>query len=465
MAEASRALKPVNLSSTFSDWLGHGTGMAEPEFSVRTAVTAEAVEELRPIWHHFDHSLDTDIDYYLFNLRNDPTILHPYVVTVGSYGATHSMLVGIVRKRKASAVVAFVNVPGPQARELEVEKRGILGRRSSAIDQLLALQLSEALKSGQADFLCFRGLPLRSGLIQELEQSMGLRAKKRGLHGLVDSTWFLTAPEGGRLSFLPGKRRREIGRNTRNLNRTFKNRVSFKCLFSSAQLDTGIRDAMAIAATTYKYSLGWGLRDTSQIREQLKFLCGRGWLRIYLLYVADLPCAFIIGQLYNERFYCQYAGYRPEYRRFSLGWLLTAWAAEHLVAGGARRIDFGQGNQDHSRRLGCKVCQEGTAHVYAATLRGFRLDVFFAVTHAAQTSSHRCNRTLSRLGLIRITRIWREFLAALSSRRQEDATSKSGGATDRDRGMLLSSDLRKMSAEAERSCPTSHGPQDVRSTN
>jgi hypothetical protein len=264
MAQLSRAFEAVSLSKTLSGSRSDETGISGSDFSVRVAVTAQAVEELRPIWSNFDHHLDTDIDYYLHNLRNDPTILHPYIVTVSSDGLVESMLIGVVRKHKVPAVITSVNISGPQARELEIEKRGILGRHCPSVDRLVALQLSEALRYGLADFLCFRGLPLRSGLIPELEQLTGLQAKKRGLHVLFDSTLVLTTAEGKRLAVFSGKRRREIARNTRNLNRMVGNRACFKCLLSPSELNTGICDAIAIAATTYKYSLGWGLQDIPQ---------------------------------------------------------------------------------------------------------------------------------------------------------------------------------------------------------
>jgi CelD/BcsL family acetyltransferase involved in cellulose biosynthesis len=139
------------------------------------------------------------------------------------------------------------------------------------------------------------------------------------------------------------------------------------------------------------------------------FFARQGWLRIYILYVDDLPCAFLIGQLYNRTFYCQHAGYQPAFAHFSVGSLLTAWALEDIGAAGVEQVDLGEGGQEHNRRLGCQMCEEGTVHLYSSTLRGFWLNLFFASAQIVRVGGR---RTLSGLRLNRVSKIWRESLIA-----------------------------------------------------
>jgi hypothetical protein len=66
---------------------------SEPEkFSVHVATTTQAIEDLRPLWESWTHSLDTDIEYYLRNLRSDPIVLCPYVIAVCEGGIAQAML-------------------------------------------------------------------------------------------------------------------------------------------------------------------------------------------------------------------------------------------------------------------------------------------------------------------------------------------------------------------------------------
>lgn len=383
------------------------------EFSVHVATTTQAIEKLRPVWTKWTHSLDTDIGYYLHNLRTDPTILCPYVITVYEGGIAQAMLVGLLRKVEVPAIVAWVNIPGPIARVLEVTKGGKVGCQSSVIDKLIALQLSTAIKSENVDLFRYQGLPLDSELLNQLQQFLNLGFKHRVIHNSYDSVLSLTAHEGKPVPALSGKNMREVRRKKRILQRAFPNKTCFKCFSDPAELDTGIRDAMTTAVKTWQYHFGWGLMNTIEVRENFKFFSNQGWLRIYVLYVDNLPCAFLIGQLYKNTFYCQNAGYDIRFARFSVGSLLTAWALESLAETGAQQVDLGPGKQGFNRRLGCQTCEDVQLDVYAPTLRGLWLNILFATTQIAGTAGHRMS---SGLGLNRIGKIWRDFLVARSTR-------------------------------------------------
>ena len=56
-----------------------------------------------------------------------------------------------------------------------------------------------------------------------------------------------------------------------------------------------------------------------------------GWLRAYLLYLGDRPCAFWIGMLYNGPFVSEYMSYDPEFRQFSPGMVLIMRVIEGSV--------------------------------------------------------------------------------------------------------------------------------------
>jgi hypothetical protein len=133
-----------NSSESLSDSRPHGQGTRAKAF-VHVSSTIEAVEELRPIWENWTHSIDSNIDYYLYKLRKDPTIVRPYVIRVGHGRITEAMPVGLMRKQRVSSMVAFTNILGPKARILEIAKGARLGDHSSAIDRALAMRLSEAL--------------------------------------------------------------------------------------------------------------------------------------------------------------------------------------------------------------------------------------------------------------------------------------------------------------------------------
>ncbi len=403
-----------------SDWCPLVPEVAAGRYSLQVATTLDAIEALRPTWRKWAHSLDTDIDYFLHNLTHDSGSLRPYVITAFNDGIAQAMLVGQVRKRRVSSVVSFVNIPGPRARVLEIKKGGRIGRPSPVIDKLLALELLKATGSGAVDSVCFERLPLHSELFRQIQQLPSFLVKERVPHVFCYSVLSLTAPERKRPRVFSGKTRREIRRKTRILERAFPDQVQLKCFSDASELDAGLCDAMRVAVTTWQYYLGLGLTDTAQTRETFRFLAKQGWLRIYVLYIKETPCAFLVGQLYNNTFYCQYAGYHPNFTRFSVGSLLTARAFEDLASAGVHRVDLGEGGQEHNRRLGCQMSEEGTVHVYSPTLRGLWLNLFFGTTQAVRKGGRR-TRAAFQLG--QLPKTWRQYLLSRWHSRQSSSGS------------------------------------------
>ena len=337
--------------------------MEASNLSIRVAASLQAVEELGPIWKNWAHNLNTDFDYFLHNMKTDSTILHPYVVTVYQNGAAEAMLVGQVRKLRISTVVSFVNIRGPEVRMLEIVNGGRMGKQSATIDRLLALQLCSATRRADIDLLCFQRLPLHSELFRMLHQSPGPLMKKRVPHVFRYSVVPLTASPSEHARAFSGKNRREVRRKTRILQRTFPGKAHVQCFAQPGELEVGLGEAALVDVATWQHYLGRGFLDEQHSHEKLAFCAPQGWLRIYVMYIDEFPVSFLIGQHYKQTFYCQHAGFRPDFSRFSVGSLLTAWVLESLAAAGVEQVDLGEGSsQEHNRRLGCRIYEEGTVH-------------------------------------------------------------------------------------------------------
>ena len=380
---------------------------AASKVSVSVALNLQAVEKLRWIWKGWSRNPQTDFDYYLHRLKTDSTILGPCVLTAYEDGLPKALLIGQIRKRKLFATVSFMKIRGPEARVLEIENGGLIGEESDAIDRVLAMHLLRTAKSTGVDLVLFSRLPLQSELCRELQQPRGLLVKGRVPDVFRYSVLPLNTNTEQRAPVFSGKHLRETRRKRRVLQHSFAGEVKFKCFSHPSELDLGIQEAKAVSFKTWQYYLGQVSLDDSQTENNLRFCASQGWLRIYVMYLSDAPCAFLIGQLYRETFYCHHAGYDPNFAPFSVGSLLTAWAFEELAASGVREVDLGEGRQEHNRRLGCRVHEEGTLHVYLPTLRGIRLNIFFTLTQTVRTAGR---KTVTELRLNRLRKSWAEFL-------------------------------------------------------
>jgi hypothetical protein len=395
----------ASIPEASSDWCPISRGPSGAYF-VQLAETAEEVEMLRPTWQKWAHTLDSDIDYFLHEIKHDPESVQPYVITVHDGQAPQAMLVGAIKSRKVSSVVSFVNVSGPRGRVLEIKRGARIGRPSPAIDALLAAELFATCHSRKVDSISFERLPLDSELFHQIQKLGGLLVRERVPHVCRYSTLALDADGKSPARIFWGKARREIRRKTRIVDRDFPGGLQLKCFSGVDEIDAAMSDAMRIAVTTWQYDLGLSLIDTARTRETLRFQARRNWLRIFVLYLNGLPCAFLVGQLYESTFYCQYAGFHPSYARYSVGSLLTARAFEELASAGVRLVDLGDGGQEHHRRLGSTVSEEGSVQLFSDSVRGIGLNAFFGITHVVRSGGRR-TRTALRLGSL--GKLWRQY--------------------------------------------------------
>jgi len=387
-------------------------GASNQEVSVRIATSAQAVEQLRAVWQGWTRGLYTDIDYFLQALRVDETILRPYVISVWRGDAPLAILAGQVKSRQAFSIVSMVRIKGPRARVLEVSTKARLGPPSPEADEIFISQLCKALREGGVDLVSFQRLSLESQLFRSLGELPGLM-RTRVPHVFSYSILSLTSVAGKRPPVFSGKIMREARRKTSNLERAFPGQVRLRCFSNIHEFDDGLRDAVRVKVATWQHLLDVGFADTLPTPGRFRFFAQKGWLRIFVLYVAERPCAFLIGHRYGKVFYCQHAGFDTDYEKLSVGSVLTTWAFESLATSGVESVDLGEGGQEHNRRLGCERIDEGTVHVYAPTVRGLNLALFFG---AAQISRSMGRAVRSGLHLNWAAKIWREFLTERRSK-------------------------------------------------
>ena len=367
----------------------------QDKYSVKVSTTVRAMESLRPAWRNWAHSPSTDFDYYLYRLAHDSKSVRPYIITVYKNGTPAGMLIGQIRTQRATAVVSSINISGPRMRVLEIEKGGRMGMPSQTVDMLLAQELLKTVRGGGVDSICFERMPLQSGLFREMHRLAGPLIDQRVPHVFRYSELSLAFSSGtNQPSIFSPKLRHEIRRKSRNLERAHPGQIDFKCYSRPEEVDTALRDSLSVAATAWQCQLSQGLSDSPLTRATLRYLAERGWLRVFVLYVRDIPRAFLVGQVYDRTFACQYTGFDPSFASFSVGSILTARAFEQLAASGVRSVDLGEGGEEHNRRLGCEEQEEGTVHVYSPTFRGLLLNLFFGSLQAVRIGGRGMRRTL-----------------------------------------------------------------------
>jgi hypothetical protein len=345
------------------------------EITTRVIRTLPEIEEIRPVWEKWSNHPNSDIDFFLMNLRNEPGSPRPYIIVVYRHGEPACMLVGRIASRPIEFKIGYKTLFKPEARVMGFVYAGLLGGMDPDVGCALVHEISDSLERKEADVAFLNFLPTDG----PLHQSVGHIARwctqdyfprdqiHRGLTLAKSSADFRRT--------LSANERRNQKRRLRKLSDDFGESMRVSCFQNPEELETLFSDAERIAIRGYQRALGAGFRNTEHIRRLLGLEADQGRLRGYILYVADQPCAFWIGTLYKRTFYSDYMGYDPKYSKYALGNILTMDVVEKLCDSiDADRIDFGLGDAEWKQKLGDSEWREASSYLFGCTSRGMWLN-------------------------------------------------------------------------------------------
>jgi CelD/BcsL family acetyltransferase involved in cellulose biosynthesis len=202
------------------------------------------------------------------------------------------------------------------------------------------------------------------------------------------------------------------------------------CYQNASELDTLFKDAEEVARKTYQRGLGAGFATTADVRQRIELAARQGWLRAYVLYIAERPCSLWIGMHYRDSFVSEYLGYDPELRRLGPGMFLIMHVIGDLCEkkGGqaVKELDFGLGHAEYKGALGTTSWLEAGIFIFSPTFKGLTLKVMRTVARAADASARRLlsdTTTFSRL-----KRAWRDHLASRAPAKATRVNPKAGRA-------------------------------------
>ena len=178
---------------------------------------------------------------------------------------------------------------------------------------------------------------------------------------------------------------------------------------------------------SYQRSLGVGFKPTDATRAHWVAAAERGWLRVHVLRVKGVPCAYIAGHVYDGTFFGESTAFDPQYRDDRAGIYVWIHLIETLCTSGeARRLDFGSGDAEYKRRLSSEVVDEADVFLFAPGLKG----AYLRLMRLATVGLHSAGRKLlERYGLVDWVKTrWRRRMAPAAA--AEPARASNSSASD-----------------------------------
>jgi CelD/BcsL family acetyltransferase involved in cellulose biosynthesis len=329
-------------------------------------------------------------------------------------GQPKAMLIGRVEETNLQMRLGYKTVFSPEVRLIAVVYGGFLGEQSCDMANAFISELMECLGRGEAEAVLFNQIKMDSEMFESLGRIPGFLSRDRGAHKNLH--WKIPLPSSLEKIYerMSGKRRHELRRFQRALEKAYPGKVVFRRFERTEDVDELCRQAEAVASKTYQRGMGVGFVTDDMTRDRMALAAERGWLRGYILYLNDDPCSFWIGTLYKDIFYLDATGYDPAFKKYEIGTILLLRLLEDACSANAKEIDFGFGDAPYKQRFGSYCWDEATLYLFAPTLRGFALNI---VRSICILLSRRAASFLGNTGnLARIKRRWRDRLAVQARR-------------------------------------------------
>jgi hypothetical protein len=352
--------------------------------SVNVLRTLPELETIRREWQSWPGNRDSEMESYLALVRTNQETVRPHVLVVYREGRPDAILVGRIDKGQIRCKLGYFEM-GLDARIMRFGNGALRGNPSEENSELLVREVLLSLSLGEADAAHLSFLKRGSDLCRLSTAKPGPLCRDYLRAPLTHFATVLPATPEEFYSGLSSGARWQAKSKQKKLLKAFGGDIRIRCFREPAELETLMQDVEEVARKSYQRGLGVGFSDTPKIREQFRLKAERGWLRAYVLYIADRPCSFWIGDVNQGAFGSDYLAYDAEFEKYSPGMCLILKVIEGFcneTPQGITEIDFATGYAQYKEVLSNRKWEEEDVHIFAPTIKGASLNLvrsFFAM--------------------------------------------------------------------------------------
>ncbi|MGB9363988.1 MAG: GNAT family N-acetyltransferase [Candidatus Sulfotelmatobacter sp.] len=357
-------------------------GIEAGKLTLRIARTIEEIEQLREIWSLWCEDPNADIDYFLASAQFRSDFVRPHVMVVYRDCHPDCMLIGRLEHARVNLNVGYSTLFRPHVRRLFFVQGGFLGNQSHENSELLVSEIMSCLQNGEADAAEFLRAREDSSLYRAAKERPSFFC--RGHFSPIHEHRSARLPNSFD-EFLQGmsrKNRHELRRHEKKLKDEFGGEVRIHCYRTEEEVKDLAEEVNKVSEKTYQRALGVGFKTDVETIESLRLAAHRGGLRGCVLYLADEPCAFFIGNQYKNKFHGNFMGFDSRFGKYSPGLYILMHSIEECFEPDHRatEIDLGWGDRQYKRTICNQSWKDGPLYLYAPSFKGIRLNCLRTTT-------------------------------------------------------------------------------------
>ncbi|MBA7531177.1 hypothetical protein ES705_23388 [subsurface metagenome] len=380
------------------------------EWEVLVVRDFEEIEAVRQTWEKMQAEepyprINADIDRYLATLKATSNSIEPYIIVLKENGRPAAMVIGWVDKRCLKCKIGRWTLFKPTLRQLTVVYGGLIGNRAEQISGVLVGELMKVLRRGEVDVVFFNHLETDSSIYHIARKVPGLFC--RGHFPKAEQHWCMSIPDhiDRFWEACSHNRRKKLRKYIRRLEKRYPGQVKMVTFSRQEEVAEGLRIAAGISANTYQRAFGIGLVNDAATRAIFEAAAKKDWLRIYILFVADEPCAFISMLKYGKICFAEMTAYSPKWKDWNVGSIIFCKVLERICGDPVvDSFDFGFGDDLHKRAGDSRQWAEASVFIFAPRLFTVFVNLILSATSAFNILTQ---RFVTKLGIYNFVQRYR----------------------------------------------------------
>ncbi|MGA0609828.1 GNAT family N-acetyltransferase [Caldimonas sp. KR1-144] len=334
----------------------------------------------------------------------------PWFMAMLRNGSPVAMLAGHVAETEFRWRIGYLRLWTTRSRVLTVANGGVVGEPDPGASSLLWRECLRRLPARGADVVKLTHLSTGSSFYRAVSTEPGWLARDPFIVPHIHYRLDLPESFEAYLAQRSDASKRDIKRTLSRFRKKYDGQFDVVCYRDAQQVDEAMQAVESVARLSYQRTLGVGFKPTPHTRAWWLAAAERGWLRVYVLRVRGVPCAYVAGHAYGGTFFGETTAFDPQYRDDRVGIYVWIQLIESLCASrDATRIDFGSGDAEYKRRLSSEVIDESDVYLFVPSLKG----AYLRLMRLATVGLHNGGRKLlARFGLVDWVKTrWRRRMA------------------------------------------------------
>jgi hypothetical protein len=345
-------------------------------YTIQILKSIEEIKKVKSFWEEKQTHPDGDIDLFINIINSKKEFVYPYIILILLNKKPEAMMVGIIEKKMINVYISYKMLSGPKLRILTIIPERIFGNQNFTCSHFFVLELVASLKHKETDLVQLENFNIDSHIFKKAKTKPGFLY--RDYYPETISHWKTVLPGtiDELFSDMGSKQRHELFRKERRIQEDSRGKITFCCYKVEGEIYRLCNDIENVSRYSLKDIIGYGFIINTKNKNYLSISAKRGWLRGYLLYIDEKPCAYYICHIYKEIFYFRSSGFNERYKNCSPGVVLLKHVLEDIYKHekNIKEIDWGIGDQKFKKHLGNYSTKVGSLYIFPQTLYGFLLN-------------------------------------------------------------------------------------------